>query len=69
MLNQYLVVYDYGSGGIWAFVTALSADAILRKYPQVEVVDNIPPFFSDLELDLANRRSFALSDPTPSWLS
>jgi len=36
----YLVVYDYGIGGLWALVEAPSSDSIVELYPEVQIVDS-----------------------------
>ena len=42
MKSKFLTVYDYGSGGIWRFVMAVSKNQIMDRYPNLEVVDEIP---------------------------
>jgi hypothetical protein len=36
--RQFVVVDDYGTGGIWGIVAAESAEAITRRYPQLRVI-------------------------------
>jgi hypothetical protein len=36
--QQFVVIDDYGTGGIWGLITAESAEAITRRYPQLRVV-------------------------------
>lgn len=43
----HLVLYDYGTGAIWALVTAESGDAIRRKCPLLQIVANRPAWMSD----------------------
>jgi hypothetical protein len=49
MKAPHLVVYDYGTGGVWAIITAESASAISRRYPLLTVVEQRPPWMTDVE--------------------
>ena len=49
MPSRYLVVYDYGMGGLWAYVTASSATEILDAFPELEVVHEQPEWMDDAE--------------------
>ena len=47
MSNQaFLVVYDYGQGGLWAWIQATSAQSILERCPELKVVDEIPSWLT-----------------------
>ena len=58
--GPFLVVYDYGQGGVWAFVKAPSRAAILRRFPELEVVDTRPAWMS--EADVARIRATGTLD-------
>jgi hypothetical protein len=45
--GEYLVLYDYGQGGLWALVRADSADQIRERWPQLEVYDRRPAIMDD----------------------
>ena len=49
MPDRYLVVYDYGTGGLWAYVTASSETEILEAFPELEVVHEQPGWMGDAE--------------------
>lgn len=52
--QPFLVVYDYGSGGLWGVMYARSSEEILRVYPELEVVPEQPKWMSqDYYADLA----------------
>ena len=64
-----LVVYDYGSGGVWAFVVAESAEEVEREFPELKVTWSRPSWMSAEEeeriareatYDLHADRSFGL---------
>lgn len=44
--KPFLVVYDYGQGGIWAYVVAESAEQIEREFPELRVVHERPDWMS-----------------------
>ena len=33
MKNRFLVVYDYGQGGVWMFIYARTSNEIIGKFP------------------------------------
>jgi hypothetical protein len=47
MKSRHLVVYDYGTGRVWAYVTARSADEIVSRFPELQVVHERPEWMSD----------------------
>ena len=47
MKSRHLVVYDYGAGGAWAYVTARSADEIVSRFPELQIVFERPEWMSD----------------------
>jgi hypothetical protein len=62
MARTYLVAHDYGMGAVWAVVTADSADAIVRKFPELTVVSCRPPWLNDEEYERLPR--LKLDPPT-----
>jgi hypothetical protein len=38
---------DYGTGGVWAYVTARSADEIVSRFPELQIVYERPEWMSD----------------------
>jgi len=47
MNECYLVVYDYGMGGIWARVSAPSEAELAERFPELEVVHERPGWMTD----------------------
>lgn len=45
--QPYLVVYDYGMGGLWGVMLARSEEEIARLYPELVVVHDRPRWMSD----------------------
>jgi hypothetical protein len=67
--TNYLAVYDYGMGGVWAVISAPSKEAILSKYPVLEIVAERPTWMQPhLYEEIARRSSFDLDDPPPDWI-
>ncbi|MEV8215696.1 hypothetical protein [Leifsonia sp. NPDC077715] len=44
--RRYLVVYDYGMGGLWGLLLARSEADISLRYPELTVVDARPAWMS-----------------------
>lgn len=68
--NEFLVLYDYGQGGLWALVHADSADQIRQRFPEVQVFDERPAMVSDEMLEAV--RSAGVIDverPATGWLA
>ncbi len=49
-MEEFLVGYDYGMGGLWYYIKAKSREDILREYPDVGIWSN-PAFFDQQYLD------------------
>jgi len=65
--TPFLTAFDYGQGGLWAFVIADSADAIRQEYPELEVIP-VPPPWMDAER-LASIRVCRLADHDDPFLA
>ena len=55
--KPFLVVYDYGQGGVWAYVEASTRDDILRRFPELQVFDSPPSWMSTDEIARIRRTS------------
>jgi hypothetical protein len=44
--KRYLVVYDYGTGGLWGVIEARSETEILSEYPELKIVSR-PAWMSE----------------------
>lgn len=49
--HPFLVCYDYGQGGLWAFVDARSEGEIHELYPELTIIHQRPQWMSDDEFD------------------
>lgn len=66
--RDFLVVYDYGQGGVWAFVSARSRGEIERGFPELRVVEDTPDWMSETELKgIKARMRFDVERPV-GWL-
>ncbi len=54
--RRFLVAYDYGQGGIWAFLWARSEDEIQQAFRDLTVVDSMPPWLTGDELAITEQR-------------
>ena len=46
MKQRFLVVFDYGQGGLWAYVWADSAEAIGERFPELEGFRRAPDWMT-----------------------
>ena len=46
-MRPFLVCYDYGTGGLWWWIMANSAEDITATYREVTVLDQAPPWWTD----------------------
>lgn len=61
--QRFLVVYDYGSGGVWAYVDAESSEEIEREFPELTVVSQPPDWMSaDEQADIAEHATYDLHE-------
>ena len=69
--QTFLVVYDYGQGGIWAFVWAESADDIHERFRDLEVVTTRPLWLEgDSLARIEQEMTFDIDDVTSdNWIA
>lgn len=63
-MTEYLVVYDYGQGGVWAVVRAESPADIRARFPELTVVAKQPAWMSDSNLAELRNASLDVNQPT-----
>ena len=61
-MRPYLVCYDYGTGGLWWWITAASADEITAAFREVTVFDS-PPSWWNAEIDQLTPRRLISDAP------
>ncbi|MGI5146298.1 hypothetical protein ACQEVC_07880 [Plantactinospora sp. CA-294935] len=49
MKQEFLVVYDYGTGGVWAYIVAESEEQIAQHFPELRVVSIRPGWMDERE--------------------
>jgi len=67
-MRPYLVCYDYGTGGLWWWITATSADEITAAFREVKVFDKPPAWWSD-EVDRSTPRRMITDEPDTALAS
>lgn len=61
MKRPILVVYDYGSGGVWAVVLAETPDEVEREFPELKAMTSRPPWMTeDEEKEIASEGIYDL---------
>src|SRR5206468_4126809 len=48
--GRHLVLYDYGQGGVWAYLTSDSRRQIALDYPQLQIYDQPPESLHEADL-------------------
>jgi hypothetical protein len=69
--REFLVAYDYGMGGVWAFATAQSEADISEVFPELTIVAETPAWMTpEEERKIRSVSCFVVSDPTTyqEWL-
>ena len=69
--QRFLVVYDYGQGGVWAFVWARSEVQLHRVFRDLKVVDSPPSWLTGEELAKTERQmTFDVDEVKPDdWIA
>jgi hypothetical protein len=68
--QRYLIVHDYGMGGVWGVMAARSEEEIRQKYPQLKVVEVRPSWMSKADYDvILSNSSFDIEAEPLGWLA
>jgi hypothetical protein len=68
--KEFLVVYDYGTGGAWAYLLADSAAQIHDRFPELRVVGERPDWLTDEEVQhLRGRMTIDIDDVGNQFLA
>ncbi|MFT4954543.1 MAG: hypothetical protein ACI8U3_000914 [Brevundimonas sp.] len=68
--KNFLVVYDYETGGVWGLVSARSKQEIQTRYGNLAVVEAVPAWISDDQYRrIVSTSSWDIDDPSPpDWV-
>ncbi len=68
--RDYLVVYDYQTGGVWAIIAASSVDEIVRRFPELQIVEHRPSWLDEKWYEQIRSKNYYDIDniPSNSWL-
>lgn len=67
--REFLVLYDYGQGAVWAVITAEVEADIKARFPALEVVNKWPNWMDDKFYQLIKQASFSpIEGPYQGWL-
>jgi hypothetical protein len=67
-MREFIVVYDYGMGGVWALILAPSRSILESAYPELTLIDERPERMDQSEYERIARRSrFPFDEPTDYW--
>jgi hypothetical protein len=69
MKQEFLVLYDYETGGAWAYLLADSEKQVGERYPELEVVHERPSWMSDeFAAGLRGRMTIDIDDDADPFL-
>lgn len=60
---ELLVAYDCGMGGLWGVLVAPSQEAILKKYPELGIADDLPAWMNSKRLERLRQDRPWLEEP------
>jgi hypothetical protein len=67
-MREFIVVYDYGMGGVWAVILAPSRSILESAYPELVVFDERPGWIDQAEYGrIAERSGFPFDQPDNYW--
>ena len=66
--GEYLVCYDYGTGGLWGVLIAPSEAAIDAKYPELLIANSLPKWMDEKVLAAKRETPLWLDDEPPQGL-
>ena len=71
VMPKFLVLYDYGTGGIWGFVFAKDAREIEKNLPELRVIQTTPDWMTPKILSSFENSEFQLNDLStyPDWVN
>ena len=68
MKRRFLILYDYGTGGLWDLIMARSESEIREKFPELQVIGKKPEWMTlENYKELLLGMPFDIDNPT-GWL-
>jgi hypothetical protein len=70
--REFLVVYDYGMGGVWGIARAASDVELRSTFPELNIVDEYPSWMTpEREQEMRKNGCFVVGDTSsyPDWLN
>jgi hypothetical protein len=69
MRREFLVCYDYGSGGVWAYLSAESRAQVAEQYPELTIIDEPPAWLTnDEDRPIRERMTVDIDDDANEFL-
>ena len=70
MKRRFLALHNYGTGGVWAFIDARTAEEIEVAYPELKVIQQRPAWMTDdICANIASNLTFDIDAPPSGWLA
>jgi hypothetical protein len=68
--RPYLVSYDYGQGGVWAYILAESTQLIRRSFPLLEIFREAPEWMTSGDIDeIKKKMTIDIDDESNPFLA
>jgi hypothetical protein len=68
--RRFLVLYDYETGGAWAYLLAESEEQIKERFPDLQIVATRPEWMTDqLDSDLQTSKQIDIDDTDNPFLA
>jgi hypothetical protein len=68
--RDFMVLYDYGQGGLWAIIRADTVEQVRQRYPQLQVFEERPAFLDDELLGRIREQCCCdVDEPPAGWLA
>jgi hypothetical protein len=69
MKHKFIVVYDYGTGGLWKIIEARSKEEILAKFKDLKIFEPRPIWMSDDKYNDLERKIYDIDSQPTGWLA
>ena len=68
--TTFLVCYDYGHGGLWAYIKARTKEEITGRYPELTILEVSPKSLAEADLvEISSSMTFDIDDEPSGWIA
>jgi hypothetical protein len=66
LMDGFFVAYEYGSGAVWAYVKADTADEVVAEFPELDVYETPPEWMTVEDLHQVREHAYVEIDANAS---